>query len=206
MALHRRRRPWARLIMMAIAATLFILSYQWGNDYQRRSVTPPTINGVLLNPAPKLPELRLRDTSGQVVDPTILTGRWTLLALGELADASGQRAVQRLIEIYNRVADQAALRAQLQLAIILTADTSELARQTSRLTPALRLLSGDGTAITTLRRTFGSDVDTSPTLYLIAPSGYLLALFPERESGTAIAEDLKTLAATGPLFFRSEIP
>jgi hypothetical protein len=193
MFLKNRHRLWVRLVLMLAAISLFILAYQWGNQYQRRSAEPPVIGGLLISPPASLPDFELKDTLGQSFDQGGLAQGWTLLAFGDLSRASGQLAVQRLIDVYNRVADEQALRKQLRLVLIKTADAPNLARDFASLSPALSVLSGDPEQITLLRDSIGLGHEETPALLVLGPGGYLVAFLPESQDGAAMAEDLKAI-------------
>jgi len=192
---------------MALGAmSLFLFGYQWGNQHQRGDAEIPMINGVLLQPPSDLPGFSLHDPFGQPFDHRRLAEHWTLLGFGDLAQASGQRTVQRLIEIYNRIADQNQLRKQLQLVLLTTTDQPMLARRFATLSPALHILGGDSDEIARLSGALGVSPDTPLTLFVLGPGGYLLALFPDRENGAAMAEDLKAIVANAGALLPSENP
>jgi hypothetical protein len=193
MFLPNRHRLWIRLLVMLSAIALFVLAYQWGNQYQRRSATPPVIGGLLISPPATLPELELRDALGRPFDQEDLSQGWTLLAFGDLARASGQLAVQRLIDTYNRVADERALRRQLTLALVTTTDNPSLARDFTGLLPALKVLSGDREQIDGLRADIGLGSEDAAAFFVIGPGGYIVAFLPETQEGAAMAEDLKAI-------------
>ncbi|NEV63374.1 hypothetical protein [Thiorhodococcus minor] len=195
MFLRNRHSLWIRLVMVLGAMALFVVGYQWGNRYQRGGDEQVRINGVLVRPVGAIPNFSLRDALGQRFDQSHLAKGWTLMAFGDLAQASGQRGVQRLIDAYNRVADQPKLRGSLQLVLVATAEAPGLARDFARLSPALHILGGDGEEIDRLRATLGLPDDAEPTLFLFGPGGYLVALLPASESGQAVAEDLKAVYA-----------
>ena len=199
MLLRNRHSLWLRLTFALGAMALFVLGYQWGNQHQRRAEGPPRIAGVLVQPPAAIPNFRLTDPFGRALDLSRLAERWTLLAFGDLAEASGQRAVQRLVDVYNRVADHETLRRSLQLILVTTRDAPALARDFARLSPALHILGGDDQEITRLRAALGWDADSGPTLFLFGPNGQLIALFPPGEAGHAIAADLKALFAHAPI-------
>jgi hypothetical protein len=196
MFLKNRHRLWVRLVLMLAAISLFILAYQWGNQYQRRSAEPPVIGGLLISPPASLPDFELKDTLGRSFDQGGLAQGWTLLAFGDLSRASGQLAVQRLIDVYNRVADERALREQLRLVLIKTADAPNLGRDFASLLPALSVLSGDPEQINRLRDSIGLGDEETPALLVFGPGGYLVAFLPESQDGAAMAEDLKAIHAS----------
>jgi hypothetical protein len=193
MFLPNRHRLWIRLVLMLSAIGLFILAYQWGNQYQRRNAAPPVIGGLLISPPATLPDFELRDALGRTFDQKDLSQGWTLLAFGDLSRASGQLAVQRLMDVYNRVADERALRKQLRLALVTITETPSLARDFTGLLPALRVLSGDPEQIDRLRDNIGLGPETTPSIFVIGPGGYLVAFLPETQDGAAMAEDLRAI-------------
>jgi hypothetical protein len=193
MFLPNRHRLWIRLLFMLSAIALFVLAYQWGNQYQRRSATPPVIGGLLISPPATVPDFEIRDALGRPFDQDDLSQGWTLLAFGDLARASGQLAVQRLIDTYNRVADERALRRQLTLALVTTTDNVSLARDFTGLLPALKVLSGDPEQIDRLRGDIGLGSEDAAAFFVIGPGGYIVAFLPETQEGAAMAEDLKAI-------------
>ena len=106
MFLPNRRRLGVRLVFALGAMALFVVGYQWGNQYKFGSTERAGIRGVLIQPPGEIPEFGLRDPFGRPFGRMDLTAGWTLLAFGDLAEATGQRAAQRLIETRNRLADR----------------------------------------------------------------------------------------------------
>ena len=198
MFLRNRHRLWVRLVLMLGAISLFVLAYQWGNQYQRRSAAPPTIGGLLIRPPASLPDFELREALGRPFGHKDLSQGWTLLAFGDLSRASGQLAVQRLIDVYNRVADERVLRKQLRLVLVGTGDSS-LHRDFAGLMPALKILGGDAEQIERLRTDIGLGASDSSAIFVLAPGGYLLAFLPETEGGAQMAEDLRAIHASSDL-------
>jgi hypothetical protein len=193
MFLRNRHRLWVRLVLMLGAISLFVLAYQWGNQYQRRSAAPPVIGGLLIRPPASLPEFSLHDALGRQFDRDDLAQGWTLLAFGDLSRASGQLAIQRLIDVYNRVADERNLRKQLRLALVTTREEPDLARDFTGLLPALKILSGDAEQVALLRDGLGSGEESTAAAFVVGPGGYLIAFLPETQEGAAMAEDLKAI-------------
>jgi hypothetical protein len=193
MFLPNRHQPWVRILFISIAILLFMLGYQWGNGYLPPPSEPPRIGGVLIRPATILPDFQLQDSFGRVIERKTLETGWSLLAFGDLARASGQLAVQRLIDVGNHVADQTELRQALRLLLITTTETPNLARDFAHLSTSLSILGGEAARIDSLRNALSSRDDDAPTLYVIGPGAHLLALLTETQDGTAMAEDLKAL-------------
>ncbi|MCK7576222.1 MAG: hypothetical protein MZV65_10195 [Chromatiales bacterium] len=200
MFLPNRRRLGVRLVFALGAMALFVLGYQWGNQQPFGRAEPAQIHGVLVQPPGAIPAFSLRDPFGRPVGRAELADGWTLLAFGDLAEASGQRAAQRLIETRNRLADQSKLIESLQLVLIQTSERLEPARDFARLSPALRLLAGPPESIAPLRDALGLASSVGPTLFVIGPEARLLAILPETESGAEMAEDIKTLIASQTRF------
>ncbi len=194
------RGPLVRLILMVCAIGLFLIGYQWGN--QRRFGQPPAIEGVLIAPPMALPAFALVDDTGQPFGRDQLRDQWTLLAFGDLAQARGQLAVQRLLDVYHRLPADAEPRQRLQLLLAAPVLHEELARDFSRLSPALRLVAGEAGDLGQLAGLLGEPVNPGSqdrsTLYLITPDARLLALFPASQPPQALATDL-TLLADWPL-------
>jgi len=193
MFLRNRHNPWLRLGMAVLAGLLFLVGYQWGNYYQRANDGPPTIQGVLLRPPVRLPELTLTDALGQAVDRDALGEHWTLLAFGDLAGASGQLAIQHLIDVYNRLGDRDELHQALRLVLVTNAEASRLGRDFMALSPALQVLGGTDAQIGPLRDALGAGPGDRQPIYVLAPGAWLVALLPDDESRAAMAEDVATL-------------
>jgi hypothetical protein len=193
MFLRSRHSPWVRLAFALGAMGLFLLGYQWGNEYQRRHAKPPVISGVLVRPPAAIPGFRLQDPLGRLFDQETLAAGWTLLTFGDLASAQGQLAVQRLIDVYNRVADEEGLHEALRLVLVTTSDAPNLARDFARLSPALYVLGGETAELERLKSALGDTGQSGPPLYVFVPGGYLVALLPERGDGPTMAADLTAL-------------
>jgi len=193
MFLRNRHNPWLRLGMAVLAGLLFLVGYQWGNYYQRANDGPPTIQGVLVRPAVRLPELTLKDALGQSVDRDALGRHWTLLAFGDLAGASGQLAIQHLIDVYNRLADRDELHQALRLVLVTSGEALQLGRDFMALSPALQVLGGTDAEIDPLRDALGAGTGNQQPIYVLAPGAWLVALLPDSESRAAMAEDIATL-------------
>jgi len=187
---------------MAVAAVgLFLIGYQWGNQFQRQHEAPLRIQGVLLRAPIALPELDLRGAQGPLTSAD-LREHWSLIAFGSPATAAGHRGVARLIEIANRVADQPDLRKDLRLLLISADDAPGVARDFERLTPSLRVLSTQASALSELQDALGAgsalqpeDDREPPPLFLIGPQQLLVALFPGAQPAASVADDLIALAA-----------
>ena len=188
--------------MIAAAMGLFVFGYYWGNQYKYGDPMPPAIEGVLVRPPPELPGFELRDTEDQLFTADGFDDHWTLLTFGDLSRAPGHLAVTRMIEVYNRLAHDPELQAMLQLAFVAEYQDQALARDFGRLSPALKLLSGESSEIRRLSASLGashkhetgSAGDQEITFFLIGPERRLLALFPGTQAPAAIALDLSALA------------
>jgi hypothetical protein len=187
--------------MILAAMGLFVVGYYWGNRYQY-SGDPPVIEGVLLRPPVMLPDFELRDADGLPFTRNDLADRWTLLAFGELHRADGHLAVNRMIGVYNRLTDQPELREQLQLALASEQQELGLSRDFSRLSSALKVLSGDAAELDRVRASAGNTPGRGPAtgelgtpFYLIDPKTRLMVVFTEAQKPEAIAEDISALAA-----------
>ena len=192
----------ARLVMAVAAVGLFLVAYQWGNQLRFGSGEPPTIGGVLLRPAPSLPDFVLTDTLGEPFGRGDLLDHWSLLGIANLAGASGHRGMVRLVEVYNRLADRPQIHDSLRL-LLVTADAApKLARDFEGLSTAIAVLSGDRTAVADLATALGAAPDTAlnghdtepPALFLLDPDARLVAVFPSAETPATIADDLAALA------------
>ncbi len=193
MLLRNRHSLWVRLFFALGAMGLFIFGYQWGNQYQRKTASPPVIDGVLVRPPVNVPGFALVDSQGRPFDQDTLAEGWTLLTFGDLSAASGQLAVQRLMDVYQRVDDEPDLQRALRLALVTTSDAPNLARDFARLSPALRILSGEPGEIERLVAALGGLGDGEAPLFVFAPGGHLIALLTQTEDRARLAEDLIAL-------------
>ncbi|MEA1050537.1 hypothetical protein U5801_12060 [Lamprobacter modestohalophilus] len=199
--MQRSSRPFiARLIMAVAAVGLFIVGYQWGNQFQTAQQPPLRIDGVLLRPPVELPELDLHGPQGPF-SRADLDAQWSLIAFGSPGSAAGHRGVSRLIEIANRVADQPDLRKRLQLLLISADDAPTLARDFEQLTPSLRVLSTPEQRLAELKTAVGAGqnepaeaADGPPPLFLVDPRARLVALFAGGQPAAKVADDLKMLS------------
>jgi hypothetical protein len=197
---------------MAVAAVgLFLIGYQWGNQFQHAREAPLRIEGVLLRPPLDLPELELHGSQGPVTRDDLL-GHWSLIAFGSPGSAAGHRGVARLIEIANRVADQPDLRKNLWLLLISADAVPILARDFEQLTPSLRVLSAPEQPLADLKGAIGAGqrsaaegVDLPPPLFLVDPKARLVTLFSGGQSAANIAADLKTLSERPNAFPNSPV-
>jgi hypothetical protein len=201
---RRRNRSLLPRLLLALAAVgLFLLTYQWGNQYRYGADEPPMIGGVLLRPPQPLPDFVLRDSAGDAFGRGELFEHWNLLVIGNLSSVGGHRGIARLVDVYNRLADQPDLRQRLHL-LLLTADSAPaLARDFERLSPAIAVLEGERDEVEALAAALGADPDsalatssgdTAPTLFLLDPEARLTALFPGAQSAAGIADDVEALA------------
>jgi len=194
---NRRSLP-VRLVMIAAAAGLFVVGYQWGNRY-RYGEGPPAIAGVLVSPPMDLSDFALQDADGRAVTRDRLSDGWTLLSYGDLTRAQGQLAVNRLLEVRNRLADRPELRANLRLVLVETTEAPNLARDFNRLDPSLIIAQGEPADLRQLADALGGAPapipgdDAGTALYLIAPGARLVALFTPGQGPETIASDLKRL-------------
>ncbi len=197
----RRKYPLAIRLVMALAAVgLFLIGYQWGNQYQTGDQGPPNIGGVLIRPAIPLPEVHLSGAMGQPVDAEALTGHWTLLAFGRLDGAAGQRAIATLVETANRLAGDTSLYDRLRLLLVSPDAQPVLARDFERLSPLLTIASGSAADMGALGDAFGIDPTTEPdpsappAIYLLSTQARLAALFPGGQAPERMAQDVAALA------------
>jgi len=187
--------------MFAAAAGLFVVAYYWGNRYQYGVLRPPAVEAVLVRPAPRLPAFELQDASGAPFTSDDLGGRWTLIAIGDLAQARGHLTVSRMLGVANALSEERDLAPKLQLALAARGEPSELTRDFARLSRALRILSGEPGALEPLRTALGEPEEEPPgepgagaPIYQIDPRGRLVALYLPGQSTESIAADLRTLA------------
>ena len=185
---------------MALAAIgLFLIGYQWGNQLQFGNARPLTLSGVMLRPPQPLPDFVLADSNGGSFGRPQLLDRWSLVALAPLSSAGGHLALNRMVEVYNRLAGDSALQRKLALLLVTGDDAPGLARDFERLSPAIRVLTGDPEQREVLRGALGAGADDPsdnvPPLFLIGPRARLLALFPSAQPAQAVADDVASLAA-----------
>lgn len=178
--------------MALLAIGIFLLSYQWGGQWQRRHTTAVAeISGILLRPPIPLAD------GGADQEPAAVAaiwpdGRWVLLGFADNDDASGlngKPVVARMVEIFNRLADQPRLRERLRLILIDPALDPTRATDDARLLPQLALLSESDA-----RRAGLSALATDLGLYLIDPERALRAIFPAALTPAQVAEDIRQLA------------
>lgn len=200
----KRRSLPVRLVMIAAAAGLFVVGYQWGNRYQHRG-GPPAIAGVRVAPPIDLSDFALHDPEGRPVTRDRLRQGWTLLTYGDLTQAQGHLAVNRLLEVYNRLADRPELRAGLRLVLVQASDAPNLARDFNRLSPALVVAGGEAEELNRLADALGGAPPPTPgdaagpALFLIAPGARLVALFTPGQDPATVVTDLATLAESPDL-------
>lgn len=204
MLLRNPHRLWIRLLFTAGAAALFVLGYQWGNRVQRDRADPPRIGGVLIRPPLALPDIRLRDSTGRTFDRSTLSAGWTLMAFGDLSQASGQLAVQRLIDVYNRVSDREGLYRGLRLALVGPAEAPGQGPAFSTLSPALYVLGGEPAQVEGLMDALGAAPGGPASLFVLAPGGYLVALLTDEQDRAGQASDLVALYEHADLLLPEE--
>jgi hypothetical protein len=192
----------ARLAVAAAAIGLFLVAYYWGNQFKHPDSVSPAIEGVLVRPPIDLPGFQLRDARGPIFTGEDFAGHWTLLAFGDLSRASGHLAIMRMIEVRNRLASDLGLQKMLLLALASERQDPVLALDFGRLSPALKILSAEPGDLQRLRSSVGAPplqaepgarADEVP-LYLIGPSGRLVALFPVAQTPASIASDFSAIA------------
>jgi peroxiredoxin len=200
MGVRRRGRPLLPRLILAVAAVgLFLIAYQWGNQYRHGAGEPPELSGVLMRAPQPLPEFALTDARDARFDRSELTGHWSLIAFAPIRSAPGHRAVTRMIEIRNRIADRPDLQRQLRLLLVSADAAPSLAMDFERLSPAIAVLSAPSAELAGLRDAVGADpasaaVDDLPPLFLIDPDARLVAIFPSSQPAAEVAADLDALS------------
>lgn len=201
--LTARRGLLPRLILAAAAIGLFLTAYQWGSQYRFAAHGPAEIAGVRIVPPRPVPDEAqgLATASDAAGDTLPLIGAWTLLAIAEAEPAPPHAALNRLIEIYNRLADRPVLRAAMQ--IILMTDREPSNGGLEQPSPALHQIAVGAERIALWRATLGLgnadndgavDAVAAPqALFLLDPEARLIAFFPSQQAPSAIAADLTTL-------------
>ncbi|MEY6431979.1 hypothetical protein ABC977_06090 [Thioalkalicoccus limnaeus] len=179
----------ARLILALAAIGLFLIAYQWGNQYQVARQADQGFSGIRIDPPPLLSG----DTTG-LGEPLGFHGAWTLLAFDEPAPRSV--AMQRLFEVHNRLADRPALQSALHLALVTGPAPSEQALTFDGSSASFHLVTTD-LHLPDLERIIGSEEapgpGQTPPLFLIDPSGHLVALFPGIQDAATITADVSGL-------------
>ncbi|MGB5833007.1 MAG: hypothetical protein WBG92_13585 [Thiohalocapsa sp.] len=181
------------------AVGLFLLMYQWGNQYKQPDQRTPALTGVLIRPPQTLPEFALSDANGDPFGRADLIDRWSLMAIAPIGDARGHLGIARLVEIFNRLADRPKLQHRMRLLLISADVAPRLARDFERLSPSITVLSGERTEFETLSAAaLGADLhaaaDSLPALFLIDDSARLTALFPASQFAAAVGADVAALA------------
>jgi len=184
---------------MAVAALgLFIVSYQWGNQYKHGGDRPPTLSGVAIRPPLPLPDFVLTDSSDGPFGRADLIEHWSLLIFAAVDDARGHRGIARLVEVYNRLADRPNLQQRLRLLLVGTDAQPRLALDFERLSPAIAVLSAEPATLETLAAALGAEPRPRdhglPPLFLIDTDARLVALFPASQSAAEVAADVAALA------------
>ncbi|WP_328984284.1 SCO family protein [Thiorhodovibrio winogradskyi] len=210
--------------MALLAGGLFLIGYQWGNQWQPRHEQAPVIEGVMLRPPVPLPDWELENEAGQVFGSEQLTGRWVLLGIASIDDVSGHLSMTRMLEVFNRLADLPALREQFSLVLVSPRMDAALAQGFRRLLAQTWVLSGTPEQLARLRAMLtGPSADTetlisatqageaepdaqppglsgadpnpqTATFYLIDPKAELIAIFPAAQSPAGIARDIRHLS------------
>lgn len=184
----------ARLILALAAIGLFLIAYQWGNQYQVARQTDQGFSGIRIDPAPLL--------SGEMTgpgEPLGFHGAWALLAFDEPAPRSV--AVRRLFEVHNRLADRPDHQAALHLALVTGPAPSDQALAFDDSSPRFHLVTTDLhlpdlRQIVANQESPGQDQAPAPPLFLIDPDGHLIALFPGIQDAATIAADVSGLLLT----------
>jgi len=203
MPVHSARgRPLIRLVMAAATVGLFLIGYYWGNQHKHDHTPLPTVAAVLVRPPIALPELDLRETSGQPFTTEGFDGHWTLLSFDDPGTASGHLAITRMVEVHNRLADHPDLRKLLQLTLVSPQQDPAPDEKVAGMSPTIEILIAPPSDLQKLRATLGAPpketTESTPgedPFYLIGPSARLLALFTGAQAPASIASDLITVAA-----------
>jgi len=195
----RRNRPLSPRLIMAVAAVgLFIVSYQWGSQYKHGGALQPALSGIVIRPSLPLPDLVLTDSSGGPFGRADLIGYWSLLVFAASDDAQGRRGIARLVDVYNRLADQPDLQQRLRLLLVGTDAQPRLALDFERLSPAIAVLSAEPATLEALEAALGADPQAKnnglPPLFLIDSDARLAALFPASQLAAEVAADVAALA------------
>jgi hypothetical protein len=209
MPVHSARgRPPIRLIMAGAAVGLFLIGYYWGNQYKHDHTLLPTVAAVLVRPPIALPDLDLREASGQPFTTEGFDGHWTLLSFDDPGTANGLLAITRLVEVRNLLADHPDLRNLLRLALVSQQQDPAPNEKVAGMSPTLEILIAPPGKLQELRTTLGAPPnETTETtageepFYLIGPSARLLALFTGAQAPASIASDLITIAANAEVLY-----
>lgn len=194
------RRPSSRqrrLVILTLAVIVFAVAYFGGARYQQSIQTLPQISGLAIQPPTPLPDMRELG-EGAPLNPDLLAGHWSLLALDPSKGGRRSPALIHLLQIHNRLADKPALQGQLHF-LYLHLEVEETSQASlSAMHENITGLNGDTDLITKTFEHFGVDLESDqPAFYLIGPEKRLHALFTRNQDAATIAQDINTLINHG---------
>ncbi len=191
---------------MTGALLALVGGYYWGNQYQynhRRDDRPPlqNLSATLLRQAKPLGDFELTSHRGETITPVNLQGRWSLLFFGCSRCAGTPGALTRLVQVRNRLADRPLLQ-NTTLLIMITVepeldDPLELDALLRGFGPGFIGLTGPNAQTGGLARHLGmpdaAPDDTDPAIFLVAPGGVPVAIFPAALGAALITADFKKM-------------
>ncbi len=180
--------------------------YYWGNQYKysyRQDDRPPlqNLSATLLRQAKPLADFELTSHRGETITPVNLGGRWSLLFFGCSRCAGTPGALTRLLRVRNRLADRPLLQ-NTTLLIMVTVepdrdDSLELDALVGGFGPGFVGLTGTEPQIAGLARQFGmpdpGQGSADPAIFLLAPGGIPVAIFPAASRASDIPADFKKI-------------
>lgn len=189
------------MVLFSAAMGLFLLGYDWGNQYQR-----PDLSGVdaaiLLRPPLELPAFSATDQAGQPLGRERLQGRWSLLLIGSSDSPTTRGGLAQMSRIHNRLAGYPELQDTLQPVFLSPdpeLDSADRLRETVyAYNPALTAGSAREDDLRALMTTLGAQSDGPSSLYLIDPQGRAPALFTAAQDPAAIARDIRLILEVTP--------
>ncbi len=193
-------------MIMTGALLALVGGYYWGNQYEygyRQDDRPPlqNLSATLLRQAKPLADFELTSHRGETVTSLNLEGRWSLLFFGCSRCAGTPDALMRLLRVRNRLADRRLLQNTTLLMMITVEpdldDPLELDALLRGFGPGFVGLTGPEPRIAGLARQLGmpepGQGSADPAIFLLAPGGIPVAIFPAALTASDIAADLKQI-------------
>ena len=193
-------------MLMTGALLALVGGYYWGNQYKhsyRQDHRPPlqNLSATLLRQAKPLADFELTSHGGETITSVNLGGRWSLLFFGCSRCAGTPGALTRLLRVRNRLADRPLLQ-NTTLLIMVTVeperdDALELDALVRGFGPGFVGLTGPASQIGGLARQLGmpdpGQDSADPAIFLLAPGGLPVAIFPAASRASEIAADFKQI-------------
>ncbi len=191
---------------MTGALLALVGGYYWGNQYQyayRQDSRPPlkNLSATLLRQATPLAGFEFTSHLGKTITSVNLEGRWSLLFFGCSRCAGTPGALTRLLQVRNRLAARPLLQSTTLLTMITVDperdDPLELDALLRGFGPGFLGLTGPEARTADLARQLGipaAEPDgADPAIFLVAPGGVPVAVFPAALAASEIAADLKQI-------------